>query len=529
MSNVTINKFLTSNDWNQIVILGKGSSLDYIDNLQSFLSSPGKLVINLNDSFTIFNGDLTVVTNEKCRSNLRESVYPVIPNMVFSYAGLECENQIVAERFDEDELDPALLEGHLVSDSIRLHKYALISALSCCAFLTRRKGHNIKVYMLGIDFEGEYSKSATNNLLDDGTEYTKAVLNSQSDLFRLVLPILDQQGVKVKHIGTRKFSWMSPEAFSKLYDDSSEEAPNFENKNIINKINKINKTNSAVRGSTQIVAEITTNHFGDWERLEAMIIAAAKAGADFIKLQCRNYETFYTKEQLDSPYDSPFGSTFRDYRCALELTDADFLEVDKLTKRLGIKWFASVLDYSSYKRLVKLGLNMIKLPSTISEHRDFLVEVAENFKGSVVISTGYTDSDYEKFILDNFHKCRELYLLQCTSAYPTPDSDAEVAVVKHYSTLSHKYPNLKPGFSSHDVGSLGCQLAVACGAVMIEKHVKFGNVSWAHFDDVAIDLSDGSFDIFVADIRRAERLLGAGAKKVKPSEHHKYWVVSDGS
>ena len=59
---------------------------------------------------------------------------------------------------------------------------------------------------------------------------------------------------------------------------------------------------------------------------------------------------------------------------------------------------------------------------------------------------------------------------------------------------------------------------------MIEKHVKLGDVSWAHFDEVALDLTDNSFQNFVEDIRRVEKIMGSEEKKIQLSEHHKYWI-----
>ena len=163
------------------------------------------------------------------------------------------------------------------------------------------------------------------------------------------------------------------------------------------------------------------------------------------------------------------------------------------------------------------------MPSTISEHKDFLKFVSENYTGELVISTGYTESSYVDFILDTFKKVKKLYLLQCTSAYPTARENTQIAVIRHYRELSKRFNHIVPGFSSHDIGSICSMMAVAAGAKMIEKHVKFGDVSWAHFDDVAVDLSDDSFSKFIHDVRLAEE-IGFKKKIIHSSEHHKYWI-----
>ena len=50
---------------------------------------------------------------------------------------------------------------------------------------------------------------------------------------------------------------------------------------------------------TKIVAEITTNHHGETKNLLELIHGAKKAGADFVKFQMRDVETFYPKKILN--------------------------------------------------------------------------------------------------------------------------------------------------------------------------------------------------------------------------------------
>ena len=178
----------------------------------------------------------------------------------------------------------------------------------------------------------------------------------------------------------------------------------------------------------------------------------------------------------------------------------------------------------SYEFIKSFDPELIKLPSTISEHKDYLKFVADDFKNDIVISTGYTDKSYEEFILNTFLDSRKVYLLQCTSAYPCSKYDTQISVIRHYYNLSKKNPNIIPGYSSHDIGSLCSMLAVSAGARMIEKHVKYGNIEWSHFDEVAVDLQNDDFKNFVRDVRDSELIVGEEEKKINSSEHHKYWL-----
>ena len=134
-----------------------------------------------------------------------------------------------------------------------------------------------------------------------------------------------------------------------------------------------------------------------------------------------------------------------------------------------IIWSSSILDLESYNYMLKYDPYLIKLPSTISNHRNFLKKVASQTKIDIVVSTGYTDKEYENFILENFKTVENLFLLQCVSSYPAPPESCQISVIRHYSRLRNlNHNNIVPGYSSHDVGSLASQLAVAAGAKMIE-------------------------------------------------------------
>ncbi len=273
-----------------------------------------------------------------------------------------------------------------------------------------------------------------------------------------------------------------------------------------------------------IVAEFTNNHLGDLLRLKKMIRLAKEAGADLIKVQKRNVETFYTEDELNSRYDSPFGCTLGDYRRRVELNETGFVFLDRICKQYDIGWFCSVLDTDSFEFIKKFNPSMIKIPSTVSNHHNFHRIISNKYHGDIVISTGYTDKKYEDHILNLFAKNSRIYLLQCTSAYPTSDDDCQVGVVRHYYKLKSIFSNIYPGYSSHDNGSLASALAVASGAKMIEKHVKLGNEDWTHFNHVALDLSTDEFKDFVRDVRRAELMVGSEHKSIKSAEHHKYKV-----
>ena len=73
--------------------------------------------------------------------------------------------------------------------------------------------------------------------------------------------------------------------------------------------------------SVFIIAEIGINHNGDINLAKEMIDNSVEAGADAVKFQKRDVETVYSKEILDSPRESPWGTTQREQKFGLEFTE----------------------------------------------------------------------------------------------------------------------------------------------------------------------------------------------------------------
>jgi sialic acid synthase SpsE len=273
-----------------------------------------------------------------------------------------------------------------------------------------------------------------------------------------------------------------------------------------------------VDGGVEIVAEITTNHFGNNDRIKQLMISAKKSGANSVKFQMRDVETFYSQEKLNEKYQSPFGKTFREYRNALELEQSQLNLIEKYSNELDLKYFFSALDVKSYKTLKEIGIKRVKIPSTISNSKEYIQFVLEDFRNELVISTGMTDEKYLDFILTSKSNYSKLYLLHCLSSYPVNIFNLNLAVIERYSNLSKK---IIPGYSSHDIGYDGSVFAVFAGAKMIEKHVKLGNTAFGHFDETALDINV-EFGEFVKMIRKAELIYGSSEKRILKSEHHKY-------
>lgn len=351
-----------------------------------------------------------------------------------------------------------------------------------------RRYNSCSIHLVGFDYRLIYDSDF---LINNGTDLQSLVnINSQEVLAKKLQSIFTS--INIQFVSFDDFGRISPKT-GEYY---------------------IKHTNDV-----EIVGEITTNHFGSKTRLMKLIEGAKNAGADSIKLQIRDVESFYNEEKLNSKYNSPFGSTFGDYRNALELDDKTILEVDMWCKKNNLRCFYSVLDEISYNRIMKLiQPNRIKLPSTITNNRDYIKKVLNEFEGELILSTGMTGEEYIEFIMKYHNKKSKIYLLHCISSYPVGILDTNLKMISRFNQLGN---NIVAGYSSHDIGSKASVYSVFAGAKMIEKHIKIGNTDFGHFDETALDVNI-EFPEFVNDIRIAESILGSNVKSILTCEDHKY-------
>ena len=125
-----------------------------------------------------------------------------------------------------------------------------------------------------------------------------------------------------------------------------------------------------------LIAEIGINHNGDLEIAKQLIDAAKEAGADAVKFQKRDVNLVYSKEILDTPRESPWGTTTREQKNALEFNFDDYKKIDIYCKSKNIDWFASAWDIQSINFLDNYNLKYNKIASAMIIDLNFLNEIA---------------------------------------------------------------------------------------------------------------------------------------------------------
>lgn len=492
----------------EILIIGNGPSAS--QGLEYLERNIDKIFVCVNQVPKNFIPFFALATTLEFAKSLASQLPKNIPILVPSSFSL-------GERFTtlkNSELN--YLEGSLnpAMDLEFREDFVLITAIQVLE-KTNKLEHKLRLRLFGFDFS--LSKGKTNHNVD----YLDLLLKKQKDIYyREIISNNPFNNVTILN------DYLNvPKNLTNLDLNTYRDVPEVLENDLQKAIDRNNQLLrerflEAGNGKIQIVAELTNNHLGSTRRLEEMVYACKAQGATIIKIQKRDPETLYSKEELNSPYSSPFGNTLSSYRQGVELQEKqiDFLTV--LCANLEIPWFTSVLDAPSLNFISKYKPVAIKAPSTISNHRNFLISVANSDIDYIFISLGGTNRSYIEWIGESF-KSKNLVMMQCTSSYPANFQDCNIRVIPELREIS-KVPDVILGYSSHDPGSLACQLAIALGAVFIEKHVKLGSIDWVHFDSVALNLETDELKTFTGDLELALNILGDKEKKILTTEHHKY-------
>lgn len=270
-----------------------------------------------------------------------------------------------------------------------------------------------------------------------------------------------------------------------------------------------------MNNKTLIIAEIGINHNGDINLTKQLIDVAKDAECDFVKFQKRTIEDVYTKEELDSYRESPWGTTFRQQKEGLEFNLEQYKEIGKYCAEKRIQWFVSPWDLKSIHFLEQNFYNMsyLKIPSAKITDREFLLKC----KGTgfpLIMSTGMSDLGIlQKAVFLINENLR--FLLSCTASYPCPSEDTNLNQIKFLSYY-FKTSHCEIGHSDHSGGILFPSVAVALGAKMIEVHITKDRKLYG--SDQASSLEPEGLKHLVKYIRELEKGLGEPIKKIMPSE-----------
>jgi N-acetylneuraminate synthase len=233
-----------------------------------------------------------------------------------------------------------------------------------------------------------------------------------------------------------------------------------------------------------LIAEIGINHNGNIDIAKKLIDRSKEAGFDAVKFQKRNIEIVYSKEQLETPRESPWGKTTRQQKEGLEFGAKEYDNIDQYCKSKNIDWFASAWDLDSLNFLDKYDLKYHKIASAMIVDKSFLNEVAKR-KKHTFISTGMsTDKDISQAVeIFKQNQC-SFELMHCVSTYPMKIEDANLLTINQ---LKNKY-KCNVGYSGHENGVVVSVAAVMLGISSLERHVTLDRAMYGSDQAASLEL-----------------------------------------
>jgi N-acetylneuraminate synthase len=271
-----------------------------------------------------------------------------------------------------------------------------------------------------------------------------------------------------------------------------------------------------------ITCDIGINHSGSLENAKRLIDMAKSCGADAVKFQKRTIDIVYNQKFLNSYRESPWGTTQREQKEALEFSKEDYDEIDRYCKEKKIYWYASAWDLKSQEFLRRYRLIFNKIASPMLTNKSLLEMVASEHKHTY-ISTGMSTITDISNAVEIFKKHKTSFtLMHCTSEYPSSDEHLNLKMIP---ALKKRF-GCSVGFSSHSSGILAPPLAVAIGAEAIEVHITLSRASYG--TDQPASLERQGLARTIRDCKLIKEIMGDGKKVVyreeqKNAKKLRYW------
>ena len=216
-----------------------------------------------------------------------------------------------------------------------------------------------------------------------------------------------------------------------------------------------------------LIAEIGINHNGDLNIAKKLIDIAKDNRFDAVKFQKRDINLVYSKEILDIPRESPWGTTTREQKHGLEFEKKEYDEINRYCKNKKIEWFASAWDLNSLNFLDHYDLKYHKIASAMIVDTNFLIEVSKR-KKHTFISTGMSTLDDITNAVNIFKKNNcPFELMHCVSTYPMKIEDANLITINELKKIF----NCNVGYSGHENGVVVSLAALMLGISSLERHI----------------------------------------------------------
>lgn len=262
-------------------------------------------------------------------------------------------------------------------------------------------------------------------------------------------------------------------------------------------------------GAPFVIAELSGNHGQSLQTALDMVEAAAKAGADAIKLQTYTADTMtldcdkddFVIQEKDSLWAGErLHSLYAKAATPYEWHEQLFLRAQEL----GMLAFSSPFDEQAVDFLDSLNVPCFKIASFELTDLPLIAKAASKGK-PLIMSTGMATLAEIQQAVDTAREngCHDIVLLKCTSTYPATPENTNLNTIPH---LKDAF-GTQVGLSDHTKG-IGVSVAsVALGASVIEKHFVLDRTAGGV--DAEFSIEPHELKALIEETSRAALAMGA--------------------
>ena len=216
------------------------------------------------------------------------------------------------------------------------------------------------------------------------------------------------------------------------------------------------------------IGEIGINHNGDIQIAKKLMDATFACNWNCVKFQKRNPDICVPEKQKNVMRDTPWGKmTYLDYKYKVEFGKKEYDYIDTYCKEKPLDWTASVWDIDSLNFLLNYDVPFIKIPSAMLTNLELLKEAAKT-NITLIVSTGMSTFDEIDTAVNLITKYgAKPILMHTNSSYPTPLSEINLNLIP---VIKNRYDCIV-GYSGHEFDLGPTVIAVALGAMVIERHI----------------------------------------------------------
>lgn len=272
---------------------------------------------------------------------------------------------------------------------------------------------------------------------------------------------------------------------------------------------KIGSRQIGVDHRPYLIAEMSGNHNQSLDRALEIVEAAARSGADAVKLQTYTADTITLDADNDDFLIQDPSSLWHGRRLYSLYDEAHtpwewHKPIVDRARSLGMDCFSSAFDDSSVNFLETLDVTAYKIASFECTDLPLIKKVASTGK-PMIISTGMaTAGEIDDAVRTaRAAGCTDLAILKCTSTYPATPGNTNIRTVLNMRDTF----GCEVGLSDHTMGVGVSVASVSFGVTIIEKHFTLRRADGGV--DSAFSLEPDEFASLRIETERAWQSLGS--------------------